>query len=89
MYGGTTREDPEYPGILSIPDTVSVSGTVSGILCMGGQLGYPGILSIPDTVSVRGMYGGTTREDPELSPHTQLGRFPSIPGYLVFRTLCL
>ena len=24
MYGGTTREDPEYPGILSIPDTVSV-----------------------------------------------------------------
>ena len=40
MYGGTTREDPEYPGILSIPDTVSV------------RL-YPGILSIPDTVSVR------------------------------------
>ena len=29
MYGGTTREDPEYPeypGILSIPDTVSVGG---------------------------------------------------------------
>ena len=24
-YGGTTREDPEYPGILSIPDTVSVT----------------------------------------------------------------
>ena len=24
MYGGTNREDPEYPGILSIPDTVSV-----------------------------------------------------------------
>ena len=24
MYGGTTREDPEYPGILSHPDTVSV-----------------------------------------------------------------
>ena len=22
MYGGTTREDPEYPGILSILDTV-------------------------------------------------------------------
>ena len=21
MYGGTTREDPEYPGILSILDT--------------------------------------------------------------------
>ena len=34
MYGGTTREDPEYPGILSIPDTVSVRG-----VCMGGQLG--------------------------------------------------
>ena len=48
MYGGTTREDPEYPGILSIPDTVSVGG-----VCMGGQL----------------------------------GRSPSIPGYLVFRTL--
>ena len=32
MYGGTTREDPEDPRILSIPDTVS------GILCMGGQL---------------------------------------------------
>ena len=24
MYGGTTREDPEDPRILSIPDTVSV-----------------------------------------------------------------
>ena len=24
MYGGTTWEDPEDPGILSIPDTVSV-----------------------------------------------------------------
>ena len=30
MYGGTTREDPEYPGILSIPDTVSVGGYVWG-----------------------------------------------------------
>ena len=48
MYGGTTREDPEYPGILSIPDTVSMRG-------LGGQL----------------------------------GRIPSVPGYLVFRTLCL
>ena len=46
MYGGTTREDPEYPGILSIPDTVSVRGYVLGD-------NYPGILSIPDTVSVR------------------------------------
>ena len=49
MYGGTTREDPEYPGILSIPDTVGEG------VCMGGQLGI----------------------------------LPSIPGYLVFRTLCL
>ena len=48
MYGGTTREDPEYPGILSIPDTVSMRG-------LGGQ-------------------------------H---GRIPSIPGYLVFRTLSM
>ena len=51
MYGGTIREDPEYPGILSIPDTVSVSG-------MNGETTredpeYPGILSIPDTVCVR------------------------------------
>ena len=30
MYGGTTREDTEYPGILSIPDTVSVGGYVWG-----------------------------------------------------------
>ena len=49
MYGGTTREDPEYPGILSHPDTVCE------VVCMGGQL----------------------------------GRIPSIPGYLAFRTLCL
>ena len=49
MYGETTREDPEYPGIPSIPDSVCEG------VCMGGQL----------------------------------GRIPSIPGYLVFRTLCL
>ena len=30
MYGGTTREDPEYPGILSIPVTVSVDCVTSG-----------------------------------------------------------
>ena len=30
LYGGTTREDPEYPGILSIPDTVFVRGSVWG-----------------------------------------------------------
>ena len=28
--GGTTWEDTEYPGILSIPDTVSVRGDNSG-----------------------------------------------------------
>ena len=27
-YGGTSREDPEYSGILSILDTVSVRGYV-------------------------------------------------------------
>ena len=74
MYGGTTREDPQYPGILSHPDTVcevvirTLSVRVSGMLCMGGQLGR--ILSIPGylvfrTLSVSGMNGGTTREDPE------------------------
>ena len=47
MYGGTTREDPEYPGILSIPDTVSVRGGTTR-----EDPEYPGILSIPDTVSV-------------------------------------
>ena len=46
MYGGTTRKDPEYPGILSIPDTVSVR-------LYPEDPKYPGILSIPDTVSVR------------------------------------
>ena len=30
MCGGTTREDTEYLGILSIPDTVSVRGYVWG-----------------------------------------------------------
>ena len=42
MCGGTTREDPEdpeYPGILSHPDTVCE------VVCMGGQLGR--IPSIP------------------------------------------
>ena len=77
MYGGTTREDPEYPGILSIPDTVSVRWYV-----WREDPEFLGILSIPDTVSVRGysvwntMCGG-------------LGRIPRIPGYLVFRTQCL
>ena len=31
MYGGTIREDPEYPGIFSIPDTVCE------VVCMGGD----------------------------------------------------
>ena len=30
VYGGTTREEPEYPWILSIPDTVSVRWYVWG-----------------------------------------------------------
>ena len=33
-YGGTTWEDPEYPGILSIQDTVYVLGIYRG----GGEL---------------------------------------------------
>ena len=32
MYDGTTREDPEYPGILSIPDSVC-----GGLSCMVGD----------------------------------------------------
>ena len=39
MHGGTTRDDPEYPGILSIPDTVSVRGYV-GRDNMGSVPGY-------------------------------------------------
>ena len=41
MYGRTIREDPEYPGILSIPDTDCVCEGV----CMEGQFGR--IRSIP------------------------------------------
>ena len=48
MYGGTTREDPEYPGILSIPDTVSVRGMYWGTTREDPE--YAGILSILDTV---------------------------------------
>ena len=55
MYGGTTREDPEYSGILSIPDMYG--GTTREDPEYGGTIRedpeYPGILSIPDTVSVR------------------------------------
>ena len=78
MYGGTSREDPE---ILSIPDTVSVRGySVWNTMCGGTTREDPEdprILSIPDTVCEVVCMGG------------QLGRIPSIPGYLVFRTLCL
>ena len=81
MYGGTSREDPEYLGILSIPDTVSVRGySVWNTMCGGTTREDPEdprILSIPDTVCEVVCMGG------------QLGRIPSIPGYLVFRTLCL
>ena len=59
IYGRTTQEDPEYPGILSIPDTVFVWpwGYVWGTTWEDPK--YPGMLSIPDTVCVRGgMYGG-------------------------------
>ena len=52
MYGGTTREDPEYPVILCIPDTVSARWYVWRSTREDPE--YPGILSIPDTVSVRG-----------------------------------
>ena len=48
MYGGTTREDPEYPGLLSIPDTVSVRGMYWGTIREDPE--YAGILSILDTV---------------------------------------
>ena len=48
MYGGTTREDPEYPGILSIPVTVSVRGMYWGTTREDPE--YAGILSILDTV---------------------------------------
>ena len=40
MGGGTTWEDPKYPGILSIPDTVTTGGRMGG-----GQVGR--IPSIP------------------------------------------
>ena len=46
MYGGTTREDPEYPGTLSIPDTVSVRWYVWGVNSR--------VPETRDTVSVRG-----------------------------------
>ena len=30
--GGTSWEDPEYPGILSIPDTADLRGMVGGLV---------------------------------------------------------
>ena len=102
MYGGTTREDPEYPGILSIPDTVSVRlyvwGDNSGSWipsCPPMILDpeYPGIFSIPDTVSCEVVcMGGQVGRIPRhcvcegVCMGGQLGRIPRIPGYLVFRT---
>ena len=65
MYGGTTREDPE---ILSIPDTVSVRGSVWGDNSGGSRVSrdtkYSG-----HCVSEGVCMGG------------QLGRIPSIQGY--------
>ena len=77
--GGTTREDPEYPGILSIPDSVSVRGLY------GGQLGR--IPSIPGYLVFRTLCLGGGISGVYMGG--QLGRIPSIPGYLVFWTLCL
>ena len=37
-YGGTSREDPDYSGILSILDTVSVRGYVRGENSGGSQV---------------------------------------------------
>ena len=57
MYGGTTREDPEYPGILSIPDTGYVACMYGGTTREDPE--YPGILSIPDTGYVACNGGGS------------------------------
>ena len=45
--GGQLEENPEYPGILSIPDTGYVAFMYGGTT--REDPGYPGILSIPDT----------------------------------------
>ena len=53
MYGGTTREDPKYPGILSILDTV----------CSAPKIGFARdramvLLYIPGSpVATRDTYG--------------------------------
>ena len=51
MYGGTTREDPEYPGILSIPDTVSVRLYVWGDNSGGSRVYL--VFRIPSILSIR------------------------------------
>ena len=97
---GRTREDTEYTGILSIPDTVCVW---VGMGTTWEDPKYPRILSIPDTVSGRGyhMYEGETRGDPDypgklsipdtvcvwVSMGGKLSRIPNIARYLVFQTL--
>ena len=87
MYGGTTREDPEDPRILSIPDTVSVRGYVWGDNSGGSQVSR-------DTC-VRGYVWGHNSGGSRhcvcegVCMGAQLGRIPSIPGYLVFQTHCL
>ena len=73
--GGTTREDLKYPGILGIPDTVSVWEYLWWESLNDPK--YPEILGIPDAVCVGICMDG------------QLEMIPSIPGYLVFRKLCL
>ena len=77
MYGGTTREDPEYPGSLSIPDTVSVMWYVWGDNSGGSRVLDTVCEGVGHCVCEGVCMGG------------QLGRIPSIPGHLVFRTLCL
>ena len=58
--GGQLWEEPEYPWILSIPDTVSMRWYVWGDNSGGSREDpeYPGIPSFPDTVSVRGCVWG-------------------------------
>ena len=59
MYGGTTREDPEYPGILSVPDTVCCE-----VVCMGGKLGR--IPRIPGYLVFQTCMGGQLGRIPSI-----------------------
>ena len=76
MYGGTTWEDPKHPRILRIPDAASVRWYVWGDNSGGSRVSQDTKYSGHCVCEGVGMGG-------------QLGRIPSIPGYLVFRTLCL